>query len=252
MGRQDARVSLSGHNVAHDPQPRLARDVAHHQRQLHVHLNERLLHPLDAAPAVLNQRLAMPQVGPQRDDPRRRPKAPAHQPDDMQIAEPLAIRHITLAAGDVLDVTRVDQQHLKPTRLENLIQRNPVDARRFHGHTANPTRGQPVRQTVQIVGERDERPHALRIPVRWDRHEMFRRPAVDSRGIRIETSKNRRGSTRLRRPITRATHHRRLLALQGHRASAIRDAEAEQSPKRDHDGTSVVSPVMTPHVPGPR
>jgi hypothetical protein len=35
-------------------------------------------------------------------------------------------------------------------------------------------------------------------------------------------------------------------------ASAIRDVKREQSPKRDHGGGSVASPVMKSHVPGPR
>ena len=60
--REHARIGLPRDDVAHDAQARLAGDVADDQGQLHVHLQERLLHALNAAGGVLDQGLAMTEV----------------------------------------------------------------------------------------------------------------------------------------------------------------------------------------------
>ena len=86
MHRQDGRIMRARHDCADDAQPSLARDGADHRRQLQIHLHERLLHPLDVHRRELHQRMTMPQIGAQRDDRRRRPKAAAHEPDAVQIA----------------------------------------------------------------------------------------------------------------------------------------------------------------------
>jgi len=44
----------------------------------------------------------------------------------MELLQPLRIIHIRLPTGDVLDVARVDQQHLESPRVEDLKDRNPV------------------------------------------------------------------------------------------------------------------------------
>ena len=88
-------------------------DITHDQRQLQVHLDQRLLHPLDAAPPCLNQRLAMAQIRAQGHDPRRRPEAAAQQA--RRCAAPAAIRNPRhhSSARDILDVTRVDEEHVE-------------------------------------------------------------------------------------------------------------------------------------------
>ncbi len=47
MPGQLLRIAPPGHNVAEDAQAGDAGDVGHYQGQLHVHLDQRLLHPLD-------------------------------------------------------------------------------------------------------------------------------------------------------------------------------------------------------------
>ena len=81
----------------------------------------------------------MPQIGAQRDDGVGRPKTPAQQADNVQVAQPLTIRHIALAAGDILHVPRIHEEHLEAARLEDLEDRDPVHARGFHGDTGDPT-----------------------------------------------------------------------------------------------------------------
>lgn len=94
------------------------RTVAHDQRKLDVHLDQRLLHTLDEGPRALDQRGPMPEIAAQGDDPVGGPKAPAQQAEDMEVAQPLAIRDITLAPGEIFDVPRVDEDHLEAPRLQ--------------------------------------------------------------------------------------------------------------------------------------
>ena len=46
----------------------------------------------------------------------------------MQILQPLAIAHIGLAAGNVLDVFGVDQADADPGLFQDLMRRDPIDA----------------------------------------------------------------------------------------------------------------------------
>ena len=75
--------------------------------------------------ADLHQRVAVAQIRAERDDLRRRPKAPAQQADAVQLAQPLAIRHITFPAGDILEVPGIHEQDLEAPRFEDLVDRNP-------------------------------------------------------------------------------------------------------------------------------
>ena len=67
-------------------------------------------------------------------------EAAAQQPQDVEVAEPLTIRDVALAAGDVLHVPRVDEDDVEAARLENLEDRNPVDAGGLHRHVRDATR----------------------------------------------------------------------------------------------------------------
>ena len=106
--------------------------------------DEGFLHPLGEGARRLDEGLAVAQIRAQRHDPRRRPKAAPEQADAVQLAQPLAIRHITLPAGDILEVPRVHEQDLEAARFEDLVDRDPIDAGRFHRHARHATRGEPV------------------------------------------------------------------------------------------------------------
>ena len=49
------RVAVAGDDVAQDPEPGDAGDVADDQRQLEIHLHQRLLHALDVGAGALHQ-----------------------------------------------------------------------------------------------------------------------------------------------------------------------------------------------------
>ena len=103
----------------------------------------------------------------------------------MEILQPLAILHVALASGDVLDVAGIDQADLKTAILEDLEQGDPVDSGRLHRHGGDAAVFEPVGQSLEIFGEGPKMPHRLRIPIRRNRRVMDSRPEVDTCRIRI-------------------------------------------------------------------
>src|SRR5689334_4653658 len=74
----------------------------------------------------------------------------------MQTLNPLAVFPVRLASGRDLDLAGIDQEYAYAARFEDLINRQPVDAGRFHRHRINPTNLEPVGQRVEIGRESGE------------------------------------------------------------------------------------------------
>ena len=153
----------------------------------------------------------MPSIPAQRDDAVGGAKAPPQQTEDVEVADPFAVGDITLSAGEVLHVPSVDEDHLEAARVEDLKDRDPVDAGGFHRHVCHATRGEPVGEAVQIGREGRKRSHRGRITVRWYGDEMFRRPTIDPGGVRMETLEGMGRRARLRRRAAAMAFHGRLL-----------------------------------------
>lgn len=66
----------------------------------------------------------------------------------MKLLDPLAVESVGLAAGDVLDVTRVDQVNLETSFFEDFVDGNPVDAGGLHGHGVDAASVEPVGQSM--------------------------------------------------------------------------------------------------------
>ena len=79
----------------------------------------------------------------------------------------------------------IDEIHVKPTRFENLVERYPVHARRFHCHRIHAAAHQPVRQLLQVFGETFKLPDRFIVTIRRHRHKMACRSDVNSRRIRV-------------------------------------------------------------------
>jgi hypothetical protein len=62
----------------------------------------------------------------------------------VELLQPLAILHVAFAARHMLDLARIDQQHLKARCFELLVQGDPVHTRRFHGHGFDPAAFEPL------------------------------------------------------------------------------------------------------------
>src|ERR1700688_1466968 len=77
----------------------------------------------------------------------------------MKLAQPRGIADIGLASEHVLSVPRIDQNHIKPALLQDLVDRNPIDPRGFYRDTRYAARFEPVRQIMQVLRECAERAH---------------------------------------------------------------------------------------------
>jgi len=121
---------------------------------------------------LLYQVLPMPQIAAQHADLGLGPERTRQQSVAVQLLQPLAIAHIRLAPRDILDLPRIDQQHLQAAALQNLKRRNPVNPGRFHDHGFHPTTGEPVRQAMKIIGKSPERLDGILVTVRADGRDM--------------------------------------------------------------------------------
>jgi len=82
--------------------------------QLQVHLGQRLLQVLNVGGGVVQQPLALAQIGAQGGDVALRPEAAPQQTVLVQPLQPLRILHIGLAAWDVLGVTGITSTTSNP------------------------------------------------------------------------------------------------------------------------------------------
>ena len=234
------RVAVAGHDVAKDPQPRDTRDVTHDEGQLDVHLHQRLLHALDIGPRRLDEGLAVSEIRAEGDDAISGPEAAAQKADDVQVAEPFAIRDITLASRYVLDVAGVHEEDREAARLQDLVEGDPVHPGGFHRDTGHAAGREPVGEALEIAGKRRERSDRCGIAIGRDGDKVFGRPAIDSGRIRIDVFQDGGRDTGLRCVTTALAFHGRLLYTVRY-ASGNRDADEWQSPKRDHAGGRVTS-----------
>src|SRR5215216_3425140 len=80
----------------------------------------------------------------------------------MEPLQPLRIADIGLAPRHVLGIARVDKKHGKSPGIEELEDRNPVDAGRFHDDSLDAAFSKPVDQPMQIGREGTEAADWLR------------------------------------------------------------------------------------------
>ena len=104
----------------------------------------------------------------------------------MQVLQPLAVLHIALASGHVLDVAGVDEVDLEAAVLQDLEKRDPVDPGGLHRHGGDAAGFEPVGQGLEILGEGAEVAHrVLRVTIIGHRHVMDGGPEVDAGGIGV-------------------------------------------------------------------
>src|SRR3954466_101572 len=232
LGEADG-ITLAGDEIAEDPQPGHASDVTDHDGQLQVHFDERLLHALDVNAGLFDEGVPMAEISSERDDRIAGPETAAQQSDDLQLAQPFAIRDVALASRHVLDVMGIHEPHGESARIQDLEQGNPVDARRFHGDARDPTARQPVRQSDQIARNGLEGLYRLRVVIRRDGHIVLGRSAIDPRGIRVDALQHRRGRATLATTTRAIVFHERLLHTEVEQPGTGRRV-ARHSPKVSH------------------
>src|SRR6516164_2226254 len=152
---------------------------------LQIHLIQRLLHVLEVDGGQLNQVVSMP---PQRADGADflvGAERTAQKTYGVQMLNPLAVFHVGLSARHVFQVLSVDQAGLDLPLFQDLKQRNPIHARRFHRHSADLALLQPVSQSLQVGREGSETANRLWVSICWHRNENFCGADINSGGIRF-------------------------------------------------------------------
>src|SRR5205814_6958382 len=107
-----------------------------------------------------------------------RAKAAAQQAYAMQLLQPLAVHDIRLPTGDVLYVPSIHEDYIDASGLEDLVERDPIDPGRFHGHAGHAALCEPVGQAMEIAREGPERPDGGRVPVGGDGNVVRRGAAI--------------------------------------------------------------------------
>jgi len=125
------------------------------------------------------------QVTPQGGDVRLGSEARAEQAEGVELLDPLAIDEVRLAAGNILHVTGVDEQHVEAARLEDLVERNPVDAGGLHRHRLDAACLEPVGEALEVVGQTREAPNRPLVAVLWHSDPVSRGADVDPGGIQV-------------------------------------------------------------------
>jgi hypothetical protein len=149
QGGQRGRIGLAGDQGLDDGAPAHPRDVGQHRGELDVGVLQRLLQPLDVAGALADQLLAGAQQDTQRLGGRVGDEAGAHQAVGEQLGQPGRVGHVGLAAGHVLHLRRVGQHQGEIAVGQDVPDRLPVDAGRFHGDMRAAALGQPGGQRQQ-------------------------------------------------------------------------------------------------------
>jgi hypothetical protein len=107
------------------------------------------------------------------------------QAERVQLLQPLTIENVGLAARNVLHVLCVHQVDVEPTKLEDVVERNPVNAGGLHCYGIDATGRQPVGERVKIIGKRREPANRPRVAVRRHGDPMFVRTDVDCGGVEV-------------------------------------------------------------------
>jgi len=153
--REHLRVSLAGDQRVEHVTGGSAPDVRGDAVELDPGVLQRLVQPVDLTSALLDLRLAIPGQVPQLPDRLGSHEVRSQQPGLDQPAQPLGVTDIGLAAGDLLDVPRVDQQ--APERvLQDRPRQLPIHAAGLHRHLLDAKRVKPIPQRKKPAHRRRE------------------------------------------------------------------------------------------------
>ena len=186
-----------------------------------IHLHERFLHALGIT-AGASRRASGGAAGSARRATIASAgrKLPAQEPDAVELTDPLAVRHVALAAGYVLEMPCVHEQDLEAPCLENLVDRDPVDASGFHRHACHPQAvSQSASRSRSLVKVENGLDRGADSDRAGPRHSAPPTPQSIPATFGLMRSSSGRRNARLTRGPTAIVFHRRLL----HTARSIRE-----------------------------
>src|SRR5215472_12295642 len=98
---------------------------------------------------------------------RLRSKGRSQQTHRVQKLDPLTFMPVGASARYVLHMSCIHHTSSDSMGLQDLVNRNPVDAGTLHSHRGDATSCQPVGQCVQIGSKGLEDSYRLLVSVRW-------------------------------------------------------------------------------------
>ena len=155
----------------------------------------------------------------------------------MQLLQPLAIQHVGLAAGHVLDASGVYQHYLEAPLFQHPEQRYPVHAGGLHDHGVHAALHQPVRQAVQVRREGLKLTHRLLRAVSGNCHEMAGGPHVNARCVQVQLGQSFRFCVALASFHHRLHHCRVGVSPEG-------ATDRSHSPQRDRPDRGVTNDAV--------
>jgi hypothetical protein len=164
---QRLRAALPGDQGVQEPAAADSEQIRDHHRDLQQRVLEDLLHPVLVAGLVLGQ--SGPGAGqrPQVPDRLRRHERAAQHAPLVQLAVPHAVEPVALTPpGQVLDVAGVDQPHLQPGSLSQVVPDAPVVAGALQHQPLDALAPQVVHQRGHLPEGGPHLPHLLPPPIR--------------------------------------------------------------------------------------
>jgi len=186
-------VALAGENGLEDGQAGDAGDIADDVVQGEVHLLEGLLEVQHVAGGGAAVVVAQAQIGTQDTDVIAGPEGGGEQAVGVELLEPLAVAHIGFAAGEVFDVSGVDEFDGQAGAFEDLKEGNPINAGGFHDHGIDAAGLEPVGQGVEIGGEGGKDADGFGVAVSGHTDVMLGGADVDAGGVEVELLEELRG-----------------------------------------------------------
>ena len=135
---------------------------------------------------ILDQSLALPEIGTHGSRARLGTEASPQQPIAVKALQPGGIADVGFAAGYVLGVTSIHQDDAEAVLLQHFIGRNPVNTGGFHRHAGNAACLEPASHLMQVAGERAKCPHGIIVHLRIDGRHVHGRADIDGDGARVD------------------------------------------------------------------
>lgn len=159
---QGARIAFSGDQGIEHGSPGHAEQVRDNVGQFDLCVLQSLVHAVFVPGAFLDEHGAGAGVVPQLPHRVRRDERGADHAAFGKLGQPDRVQLVGLRApGDVLHVTCVDQPAVQAASLQQVEERAPVGAPRFHDHPLDALADQPVAEFEDRVRGRGDRPDLL-------------------------------------------------------------------------------------------
>ncbi len=115
---QYLRIALAADNGLDDFHPCQAGDIADDIGQLDVHLGQGFLHAIDGFGLIADLHGTLTNQRSHRANIISRPKSASEQTMSHELPNTLTIQNVRFTTGDLAGRTRIDQIHLKASRIE--------------------------------------------------------------------------------------------------------------------------------------